>query len=97
MKDYKQFYADACDLYFKYKDSWEQLDDWEQEYFNAMSDKYDTDTEQCWVHLYYWDDDTIGEVAQQVLESLVGKKLLCETCFDDEESGTTIVACVVKK
>ena len=95
-KDYKQFYEDACELYFKYRD--EHPDEhWEQMYFDAMEDKYDTDTEQCLIHLFYWDDDTIGGVAQGVLEDLLGKHLLRATCFDDEYRETTIVATIVKK
>ena len=96
MVNEKQFIEDACELYFKHRDR-HQTDDWEQEYFDAMSVRYDSDHEQCLIHLYYWDDDTIGEVAQQVLESLVGKKLLYETCFDDDENSTTIVATIVEK
>ena len=96
MNDYKQFYEDATELYFKKKYK-HDTDDWEQEYFDLMSVKYDTDTEQCLIHLYYWDDDTIGSTAQGVLDDLLGKTLLRATCFDDEENDTTVVATIVKK
>ena len=95
-KDYKYFVGDACELYFRYKKH-HQTDDWEQEYFDAMSMRYDTDTELCLIHLFYADDESIGSVAQGVLDDLIGRTLLRATCFDDEESDTTVVVCMVAR
>lgn len=92
----KQFTADACDLYFKYKHK-HQTDDWEQEYFNAMEAKYTTAEGQCIIHLYYHDDDTIPEVAQYMIEDLTGKTLIMATSFDDYDSDTTVVAMIAKQ
>lgn len=92
----KQFYADASDLYFKYRDR-HQTDDWEQEYFDMMSVRYDTKDTECLIHLYYHDDDSIGEVAQGIIEDLTGKTVLLSTSFDDDDNDTTVVACIVKK
>ena len=96
IQDSKQFVGDACDLYFKYKHK-HQTDDWEQEYFDAMSARYDTDTEQCLIHLFYPDDDTIGSTAQGILDDLTGKTLLYATCFDDYESDTTVAVYITTK
>lgn len=95
-KDYKQFYEDACELYFKHRDR-HQTDDWEQEYFDDMESRYNTETEQCLIHLFYADDESIGDTAQGVLDDLLGKTLLRATCFDDTETDTTITVCIVKK
>lgn len=95
-KDYKQFYEDACELYFKHRDH-HQTEDWEQEYFDDMDSRYDTETEQCLIHLFYADDDDNGTVSQGIIDDLVGKTLLCATSFDDTETDTTVVACIVKK
>lgn len=95
MKCYKQFYEDACELYFKHRDS--KVDDWEQAYFDDMERRYNTETEQCLIHLYYADDETIGSTAQGVLDDLVGKTLVQATCFDDYETDTTVAVSIVKK
>ena len=91
-----EFYNDSQDLYYKYKHR-HQTDDWEQEYFDAMSVRYDTEEEKCLIHLFYWDDDRIGSVAQDILDTLEDKKLVLSNCFDDEENETTVVAMIIEK
>ena len=90
------FYRDSQDLYYKYKHR-HQTDDWEQEYFDAMSVRYDTEEEMCLIHLYYWDDEDIGSVAQSILDDLQDKQLVLSNCFDDEENSTTVVVTIVEK
>jgi len=96
MVNYKQFYEDACDLYFKHKHK-HQTDDWEQEYFDDMGAKYDNGEHMCLIHIFYSDDDTIGDVVQKTLEDLQGKKLITATCFDDESLDATIAVMLVQR
>lgn len=96
MFDYKQFVGDACNLYYKYRDEHSD-EDWEQMYFDDMESRYTTDDQECLVHLFYADDENIGEVAQGILDDLVGKNLLHATCFDDKYRDTTVAVMIVKK
>lgn len=96
MTTLKQFTADACDLYFQKKHK-HQTDDWEQEYFDIMEAKYNTDKARCIIHLYYHDTDSIGDVAQFIIEDLTGKTLIMATSFDDYDSDTTVVAMITKQ
>ena len=90
------FEEDARDLYFKKKYK-HDTDDWEQEYFDAMEVKYDTDTEFCGIHLYYWDDEDMTEMAKHILDDLMGRALLKGTVIEDEENQTTVVVTLSKK
>lgn len=96
MIDQKKFCENACELYFKYKHK-HQTDDWEQEYFDAMWVLYDNKNEHCMIHLYYWDDETIGSATQSMLDDFTGKKILYSTSFDDEDLETTVVVAIVEK
>ena len=82
--------------YFKIKHK-HHSDDWEQEYFDTLDAKFETEKTEVVAHLYYWDDDTIGEIAEGILESLEGKKLLEFDCFDDDDNETTVVVGIVEK
>ena len=89
-----EFYRDSVNLYYKYK---EKTEDWEQAYFDAMEIRYDTEEEECLIHLYYWDDDDITGVAQGILRDLDGKRILLSNVFEDDDNSTTVVATIVKK
>lgn len=95
-KKHLEFVEFAHKKYFEIKEKYGD-DDWEQIYFDALADKYDTDSQQVISHLYYWDNDTIGEVAQGILEAIENKKLLEFDCFDDDYNSTTVVVGIVEK
>lgn len=94
--EYLDFVEFVHSKYFAIKYRHES-DDWEQEYFDALTVKYDTDKVQVLAEMFYWDDDTTGEIAHGILEMLKGKKLLDFDCFDDEENETTIVVARITK
>lgn len=96
MINFEQFYTDATDLYWKYRDDCPE-DDWEQKYFDAMEDRYTTPDYDCNIHLFYADDEGIGEVAQGLLDDLLGKTLVHATCFNDEYRDTTIAVMLTKR
>lgn len=95
-KTYKDFVEFVQSKYFAIKHRHAD-DDWEQEYFDALDAEFDTDNTEVVAHLYYWDNDTMGEVAQGILEALNEKKLLRFDCFDDDENETTVVVGIVEK
>lgn len=96
MIDFKRFYKDATDLYWKYRDDLPD-EDWEQRYFDAMEDRYTTPDYDCRICLFYADEDGIGDVAQGLLDDLSGKTLIQAACFDDEYRDTTIVVMLTKR
>ena len=95
-KEHLDFVEFVHSKYFAIKHKHEH-DDWEQQYFDTLNAELDTDTTQVLAEMFYWDDDTTGEIAQGVLDMLDGKKLLRYDCFDDEENETTIVVAIVEK
>ena len=101
MMEYKDFVGFVSDTYNKIEEDFENdvvgVDDWEQMFFDALSDKFDTDTEKVVAHIYYHDDDSIDETAQGVLDMLMGKKLLQATCFYDSFQDATVVVGIVEK
>ena len=88
------FYRDSVNLYYQCKNQMPD-GDWEQAYFDAMELRYDTEEEVCLVHIYYSDDDYIGEVAQGILDDLNGRRLILSNCFED--GNAVIVATIVDK
>lgn len=88
------FYRDSVNLYYQSKQQTPH-GDWEQAYFNAMELRYDTEEEQCLVHIYYYDDSDIAEVAQCILDDLDGRRLILSNIFEDENA--VIVATIVDK
>lgn len=95
-REYKDFVEFVHSKYFAIKHK-HGHDDWEQQYFDTLNAELDTDITQVLAEMFYWDDDTTGEIAQGVLDMLDGKKLLRYDCFDDEENETTIVVAIVEK
>ena len=91
-----EFVEFAHNKYFEIKEKYGD-DDWEQIYFDTLDDKFGTDKHEVVAHMYYWDNDTIGEVAQGILEAVENKKLLEFDCFDDEWNSTTVVVGIVEK
>lgn len=97
MKEFngKDFNGIAIDTYFAMQG---KTPDWEQDYFNKMEEEFNTKTCQTLCHIFYWDDDTIGDTAEGVLEDLEGEKLIKFTCFDDDVyQCATIVVAIVEK
>lgn len=83
------------ETYFNLRDSGK--DDWEQEFFNAIDDKYTTDEQEPMAHIFYHDDDQYGEVAQGILDDLMGRTLYRAVCFDDESQDSTIYVAIISK
>lgn len=96
--EYKDFVHFVEESYFKRQKDFEngEIDDWEQVWFNQLDDKLNTDTEKNIAHIFYADDDSIGDVAQGILDDLSQETLLRAVCFDPD-GDTTVVVCMVSK
>lgn len=97
--EYKDFVEFVQNAYYQAKQDFadEKIEDWEQVFFDKLDDRFDTDTEDLLAHLYYDDDEDNCETAAQVLEDLMGRKLLRAFVFNDDLGTTVVVAITTKK
>lgn len=94
-EDYSKFVDFVEETYFALRDS--GTDDWEQAFFNAVDDEFTTDKQEPIAHIFYHDDDQYGEVAQGILDDLMGRTLYRAVCFDDESQDSTIYVAITSK
>lgn len=96
--EYKDFVEFVENSYYETQEKFNnhEIDDWEQVWFNQLDEKLNTDTEKNIAHIFYADDDSIGDVAQGILDDLSQETLLRAVCFDPD-GDTTVVVCIVKK
>lgn len=98
MKTYREL-VDFCmktfaDIHAKFENH--EIEDWEQVYFDTLEKELNNLDEECLVHLYYPDDDSITDVADGVLDDLLGKKLIQAVVFEPH-SDITVCVMIVKR
>lgn len=98
MKLYKEL-VNLCmktfeDIHEKFENH--EIEDWEQVYFDTLEKELNNPDEECLVHLYYPDDDSITDVAEGVLDDLLGKKLIQAVVFEPH-SDITVCVMITKK
>lgn len=74
-----------------------EIDDWEQVYFDAIEKKLNTDDQEALVHLFYADDDSNTDVAEHLLDDILGRRLIQAYVFEPNSDMTVAVMVVSKK
>ena len=74
-----------------------EIEDWEQVYFDTLEKELSNDNEDVYVHLFYPDDDSITDVADGVLNGVLGKQVLQAVVFEPYSDITVCVIITSKK
>lgn len=94
----KQFVSLVRDLYYQTYDEFDKglIEDWEQVYFDRLEKALETPTEKVFVDLFYYGDDSLGDVADRLLHTLSQETLLDSTYFEPYDD-CLVVVCIVKR
>lgn len=74
-----------------------EIEDWEQVYFDTLEKELNNLDEECLVHLYYPDDDSVTDVAEGVLNDVLGRHVLQAVVFEPYSDITVCVIITSKK
>ena len=99
MKTYKEL-VNFCvktfeDIHEKFENN--EIEDWEQVYFDTLEKELNNPDEECLVHLFYPDDDSITDVAEGVLNEVLGRHVLQAVVFEPYSDITVCVIITSKK
>lgn len=97
--EYKDFVKTVKDIYYEKQQMFDDhlIEDWEQEFFNALDDKLDNDKEEVFAHIYYGDDDSLSDVADGILNSLQDRRLLRAYVWEEYDTCVIVVGIASKK
>lgn len=98
MKTYREL-VNFCvktfeDIHSKFENN--EIEDWEQVYFDTLEQELGNENEIVYVHLFYPGEDSITDVADGVLNGVLGKKVLQAVVFEPY-SDITVCVIITKK
>ena len=99
MKTYREL-VNFCvktfeDIHSKFENN--EIEDWEQVYFDTLEQELGNENEIVYVHLFYPGEDSITDVADGVLNGVLGKKVLQAVVFEPYSDITVCVIITSKK
>lgn len=97
--EYKDFIKTVKDIYYEKQQMFDDhlIEDWEQEFFNALDDKFNNDKEEVFACIYYGDDDSITDVADGILNCLQDRRLLRSYIWEEYDTCVIVVGITSKK